>query len=152
MLTGEINFSPYNRFLSYRIYRSKEEFWHLHFCLFSFPENNMSCEVSETERRKLPLKISRLFGHGQNNTLDITSFPSTSRAGIIQAQLFFVDLSFSLVIFCHPILLQGPSSRLQSDCIISNNAVCNQQTRARQYISAFPFLNKARPKRFIICS
>lgn len=43
----------------------------------------------KAERRKLPLKISRLFEHGQNITLDITFllFSFCSRA--IQKQLFF---------------------------------------------------------------
>jgi hypothetical protein len=58
----------------------------------------MSCEVSEARRRKLPLKISRLFEHGQNKTLDN---PSLSLPLLVLA-------SFKTNIFlCQSIIFTG---------------------------------------------
>jgi hypothetical protein len=91
----------------------------------SFAENNMpSSSVGKAKRRKLPLKISRLFEHGQNTTLDITSPPPNCFVLVPfksnSFYFYFVDLSFPLVIFFHSLSLQALSFLLAPHCIITN--------------------------------
>jgi hypothetical protein len=99
---------------------------------FSPPPQITICpplKCRKAERRKLPLKISRLFEHGQNITLDVTFRLSSFCSRGIQKHLLLVDLSFPLLIFCHSISLQVLTFLLTPRCITSKIIFCSHRPR-----------------------
>lgn len=138
-LAGKINSNPCNEVYIVKYTQTMKNCTTRIPTCFLLRGNNMPCVEAEARRRMLPLKISRFFEHGQNNTSDITSLsPPVLVLASFKTKTFFVDLSFSLVILCHSLLLQELSSCIISDCIISNNTDCNQQTKLLViYLSLF---------------
>jgi hypothetical protein len=104
------------------------------FFFFCGKQYVLSRKCRKTKRRKLPLKISRLFEHGQNITSDITFLLSSFCSRAIQTQLFLggggvggIDLSFPLVIFCHSISLRVLNFLLTPYRIMPNTIFCKHQ-------------------------